>query len=803
MSTAVARASAVQQIDEAISGLTGLPRARARVRWAAILRRLGRDDEALTYCADAVSTFRRAGDRLWQAHALTNRAVLRADRGAHRDLRRAALLYAEMGQPAAVAEVWHNLGRVAARGGDVPRALHWYDRADGCFDDQERPPGMLIDRAEVLLLARLWPEAYEAAAAAARSAAREGLELLLPQARLLQAQAAFGIGDRIGARAAAAAARAAFRRQGRAGPAALADYVMWRTGVSPVAGAPWIAVAADLADRLAAAGWAGPALEVRIHAAEFATGLLDDEPTPDPATTRAVLAGLAAAVATVPRDPARLRARVWYGRAIVRVGEGDRQGAATALAAAVREADADRHAVGTSAPGLASSGSSASLRAPASSAEASAPGRLGVRLAWVDGDAGGVLVWAELSRQARELAERPLAPPTEPGAGEMVRCLARLRSVTALLSTVDIHPGRLAPLRRRQRELEAAVRRATWWVPAPARLDAARRPIEAIRDGLGDRALVELVRIDRVIGAVVVAGDRIELSPLGPADQVVTELELLRFALRRLALGPGAPAPSRESARSLAAARAAAAHAARRLDDLLFAPIRHLVGDRPLVLVPTGDLHRLPWPMLETCRGRTLHVTTSAVRSALLTDDQGHTVLVGAPSPNHAATEVLRIARDCPDATVLTGPRATVADVVTALDGARVAHLAAHGHFRADNPMFSNISMADGPLTGHDLLPLHRPPALLILSACETGLAGVGAGDEPTGFAAMVLGLGTRAVVASVGPVDDEATAALMVDLHRRLNTGIAPADALAAAQTATATDRYASTYGFVCFGAG
>jgi CHAT domain-containing protein len=178
-------------------------------------------------------------------------------------------------------------------------------------------------------------------------------------------------------------------------------------------------------------------------------------------------------------------------------------------------------------------------------------------------------------------------------------------------------------------------------------------------------------------------------------------------------------------------------------------------------------------------------------------------VLLAAPgTPRHAAAEIERIGRDRPHATVLTGSRARVADVLAGLDGAGVAHVAAHGRFRVDDPLYSQLSLADGPLTGHDLLRLRRPPSLLVLSACDAGRAGPLMGSAPTGFAAAVLDLGARSVVASVGPVDDEATAALMVDLHRRLRAGTGPAQALAAAQVATADDPYASTYSFVCFGA-
>jgi CHAT domain-containing protein len=191
------------------------------------------------------------------------------------------------------------------------------------------------------------------------------------------------------------------------------------------------------------------------------------------------------------------------------------------------------------------------------------------------------------------------------------------------------------------------------------------------------------------------------------------------------------------------------------------------------------------------------------------------TVLVGGQAPAEAVAEVRAIAEVLAagkvlaagephrDATVLTGSRAGVAAVLAAVDGTGCAHLATHGSFRADNPLFSHLRLADGPLTVYDLSGLGRPPALLILSACDSGLSAVHPGDELQGLSAAMLGLGTRAVVASLGPVRDEATRALMVDLHRHLSRGAAPAAALAAAQAALDPSDASTAGSFVCLGAG
>ncbi len=65
------------------------------------------------------------------------------------------------------------------------------------------------------------------------------------------------------------------------------------------------------------------------------------------------------------------------------------------------------------------------------------------------------------------------------------------------------------------------------------------------------------------------------------------------------------------------------------------------------------------------------------------------------------------------------------------------------------------------------------------------------------GLSAALFALGTRTLVASVMPVHDESARHLMVDFHRRLSAGRAPASALAAAQASL------GVLGFACFGAG
>jgi CHAT domain-containing protein len=151
----------------------------------------------------------------------------------------------------------------------------------------------------------------------------------------------------------------------------------------------------------------------------------------------------------------------------------------------------------------------------------------------------------------------------------------------------------------------------------------------------------------------------------------------------------------------------------------------------------------------------------------------------------------------------LSGRRATVEAVTAALGLADLAHIAADGIFRSDNPLFSHLQLADGPLTVYDLEQLPRAPRVLVLSACNSGLSGVRPGDELLGLSSALFSLGTATLVATVIPVPDESTRHLMLALHRQLRAGREPASALAEVQAAAAGNGDLLAQGFVCLGFG
>ncbi|GAB3960595.1 hypothetical protein GCM10027614_82930 [Micromonospora vulcania] len=239
-------------------------------------------------------------------------------------------------------------------------------------------------------------------------------------------------------------------------------------------------------------------------------------------------------------------------------------------------------------------------------------------------------------------------------------------------------------------------------------------------------------------------------------------------------------------------------------------PLLPRIGDRDLVVVPTGPLMTTPWAALPGSTARPVTVAPSATAWLAARDRMrvsrtdtaaggaaGSIVLAAGPGIDRGDSEVRAISRTYPTATVRTGADATPAATLAALDGADLAHIAAHGSHQAENALFSTLELAGGPLLGYDLLRLRRAPSMVVLSSCELGLTDVRPGDETFGMSTALLVAGTTTVVASVGRVGDELAMTVMVDYHRAVAAGRAPATALAEAIPP------GSPAAFICFGAG
>ena len=180
-------------------------------------------------------------------------------------------------------------------------------------------------------------------------------------------------------------------------------------------------------------------------------------------------------------------------------------------------------------------------------------------------------------------------------------------------------------------------------------------------------------------------------------------------------------------------------------------------------------------------------------------------VLARGPGLLSEGAEVPVVARLYDDVTVLADENATARQVLDALDGAWLAHIAAHGDFRADSPLFSSLRLHDGPLTVYDFEQLHRAPYLLVLSSCDSGVVAPVGADELLGLVSSLLPLGTAGIVAGVVQLNDDAIVPVMTDLHRHLRAGLSLPEALAAARRGASADplRHATAVSLLALGAG
>lgn len=792
--------------------LTGSDHARLHVNLGLVYIRSNRNADAFASFAAGIPVLRTAADTRWEAIALNLRGILYTYLGqnhdAEADLLRAEHLARQGGYQLLNALIQQNLGFLARRAGDLPEALARLDAAIPLLDGSGRPTAEVLgDKADALLAAGL---AAEARATAARAIAEQegyGFHAGLAESHLLHARAALADHDPAAAAASAQTARAMFGRQRRTTWADLARHVA--VAARHQQGERTAALLRDctrVADRLHAAGWPVTPLEARLLAGRIAADL-----------GRADLARdhFAEVARHRARGPAETRTLAWHAQALAALGAGQLTAAQRAIRAGLRVHAENDAALGAT-----------DMRAHAS-VHGQELATLGLRIALDRNDARAVLRWAETWRAA-SLRRRPVRPPDDE---RLAADLAALRRATAQIAQTEttaraatqaITRSETSRLQAERLRLEQAVRDRSRYARGGAYAPETRFSTRALADALDGRTLVEFVRLEDQLHAVTVVGGHVRHHRLGSYADVLRALEMVRFAMNRMSRRFGSPAMQ-------AAALGAYDHSRQTLDDLLFGSIRRTGAHtaphnehsqrRELVIVPTGSLHALPWTVLPTCADRPVSVTPSArlwlasAQSAQAehadegaqahqtdhdpTPVRGTTVLMAGPGLSHAEPEIAALAARYPDATVLTGADATAETVAAALDGAAVAHVATHGRFRADHPLFSSLDMADGPLYVYDLERLGSTPGLLILSACESALSGVRPGDELMGLASAVFALGTRTLIASVTPVNDADTRTLMLALHARLSAGSRPAAALAEATAET------GVAGFVCFGFG
>jgi hypothetical protein len=381
-----------------------------------------------------------------------------------------------------------------------------------------------------------------------------------------------------------------------------------------------------------------------------------------------------------------------------------------------------------------------------------------------------------------------------------VAVLAELRQLSLLIRNAELNGSRDAAMIARRAELQREIREHGWQASGLGEASA-QASLGEVSAGLADssQSLVGiLARHGRMLALVVRRGS-VRLTRLGDFDAAAEAARRLNVDLDTLA---GRRLPARLEAVITESVR----HQTEVLTEEITAPLRPLLGDDGVVLVPAGPLASIPWSVLPDLRGRPVTVCSSASSwlaawrrglAAVAGPVAGSTLLVAGPDLKHADSEVSEIAKVYPGCQPLVAETATVNATLHALDGASLAHLAAHGHHDRENVLFSRLDLADGPLMAYDIQQLAAAPRQVVLSSCDVGRTVVRPGEEILGFTAALLYVGTANVISSVTRVADAAAVGMMTAYHRLLAGGARPAEALA---EAALTERFSP---FVCFGAG
>lgn len=403
--------------------------------------------------------------------------------------------------------------------------------------------------------------------------------------------------------------------------------------------------------------------------------------------------------------------------------------------------------------------------------------------------------------RARALGERLLqgAPPASDGttAGLRTRLNWLYRRQRKLDDDGERSPTLSDELRLTERALLEHTRRdrlvdAAPGAPATASETDDTLAVEHLQGLLGAAdALVEYGVLDDELFACVVTARQVRLlRRLAPWPQVLDAVQALRFQVDTLRHGV---APVAQHLPQLE--RRAQAHL-QRLHRWLWAPLgAALAGCERVLVVPHEQLGALPFAALhDGTQALSDHLDLAVAASARIALrclpalrglPQRVLALGDARRLQHAESEARAVAALFAQADAATGDLASLDTLRSRAGDVDVLHLACHAVFRHDNPMFSALQLADGPLTAEQIEGLRLQAGIVVLSACETGLAGGQRGDEWVGLVRAFMIAGAARVLASLWPVDDQVTARFMAHFYAALCRGRTPASALREAQQA------------------
>ncbi len=314
--------------------------------------------------------------------------------------------------------------------------------------------------------------------------------------------------------------------------------------------------------------------------------------------------------------------------------------------------------------------------------------------------------------------------------------------------------------------------------------------LKLLQNKLGkQKALVEFVSFDGMISAFVIADKTIDfVADLAMEPEIFALLEGLQFQFGALRFGKQNLCAFIPDLKNRADAYL------QKLYEKLIKPLEAFIGSLDLVVVPAGPLHYVPFHALNDGKKyliemrEIVHSPSAAIWRFLSNEPAKKTqnaLLIGFADHNIPSVneEIETLQKIFPTAVSFTDKKATFENYIQNAHKFDVLHLACHGQFRPDNPMFSSLHLANGFVTVRDICAQNLKAQLVTLSACETGLNKIFAGDEIVGLARGFLSAGSKSLVLSLWTVSDAATTELMKHFYTCLQRGESVAASLKMAQ--------------------
>lgn len=421
------------------------------------------------------------------------------------------------------------------------------------------------------------------------------------------------------------------------------------------------------------------------------------------------------------------------------------------------------------------------------------------------------------SRSLMEVLIRPIhtIPENDLGQSELVRSIRNLREELNwyynLIEREQLRPeenssSRIQKLeqqaRSREAELLRSLQEATDLEIQDAGLQRAPATIslEQIRAALPESTiLVEYFCVQDRVLACVLSHNSLQVVPVTLQSRVQKHLQFLQFQLSKFRL-------DRQYVNMFQTSllQSTQAHF-KSLYQELIEPLRPWLAASHLVFVPQGLLHYVPFHALHDGEKNLIDTfSVSYAPSASIfalcqrrsANTSGESLIMGiadAQAPS-ILDEVNALRQILPNALCFTEGKATLSALEQHGPQSQVIHIATHGYFRQDNPMFSSIRLGDSYLSLYDLYRLKLPAELVVLSGCATGMNVIRRGDEQIGLVRGLLQAGAQSMVLSLWDVHDASTKEFMVAFYSALQRGLSKAVALKAAMLEL-RERYPNPY--------